>query len=87
MQRTWGQQLLHLLCHRRCRPRCRLKCDWDPRAKVWRFPIADQDRVLEALARVRGVRVSVEPLHHVPHAVIQVRCLGELGRGRLFVQG
>ncbi|GAB4813670.1 hypothetical protein N2152v2_000716 [Parachlorella kessleri] len=49
----------------------RLKCTYDTKARVWRFPMADHDRVLEALQGLKGVRVNVEPLHHVPMSVIQ----------------
>lgn len=49
----------------------RLKCTWDAKARAWRFPIADHDRVVEELGRIKGVRVRVEPLHQVPMSVIQ----------------
>ena len=63
-----------------------MRCAWDASARVWRFPISEHDRVLEALQRTKGVRLHVEPLHNVPMTVIQVGDRVTVGGRRLGCQ-
>lgn len=44
---------------------------WDPRRRVWIFPLSFHDKILEALKNASGVKVKVEPLHHLPAAVLK----------------
>jgi len=44
---------------------------WDPRRRVWIFPLSSHDKILEALKNASGVKVKVEPLHHFPAAVLK----------------
>ena len=44
---------------------------WDSRRRVWIFPLSSHDKVLEALRNATGVKVKVEPLHHLPAAVLK----------------
>ena len=41
------------------------------RRRSWLFPIGEHDRVVDALQTASGVRVTVDPLHTVPAAVVQ----------------
>jgi SNF2-related domain len=44
---------------------------WDSRRRVWIFPLSSHDKILEALKNASGVKVKVEPLHHLPAAVLK----------------
>ncbi len=44
---------------------------WDARRRVWLFPLSSHDKILEALKNASGVKVKVEPLHHLPAAVLK----------------
>lgn len=46
---------------------------WNPRRRVWVFPLSMHDAVMDALRRAQGIRVKVEPLHTVPVSVLRVR--------------
>jgi len=43
---------------------------WDPRRRVWTFPLSFHDKIMKALKNASGVKVKVEPLHHLPAAVL-----------------
>ena len=52
-------------------PLCRLAGgEYDLRRRLWTFPLAAQERVAEAMAAVKGVRMRLEPLPDVLKAVI-----------------
>ena len=54
-------------------PTCRLPGgQWDPKARRWKFPLAQHERLVQALQGLTSVRLRLEPLYPLVTAVLRV---------------